>query len=67
MPHVNGINASIAARLHVRDDAYAPVDEAGCIEISTISEKKKVKSFHGRHSTGEALRWLANSYVGARH
>jgi hypothetical protein len=30
---------SIAAHLHVRDDAYVPLHEAGCAEISTISEK----------------------------
>ncbi|WP_315781762.1 hypothetical protein, partial [Bradyrhizobium sp. SZCCHNPS1003] len=36
---------SIAAHLHVRDDAYVPLLEAGCADISTISEKQQPKSF----------------------
>ena len=32
---------SIAAHLHVRDDAYVPLHEAGWREISTLSEKTK--------------------------
>ncbi|WP_315721439.1 MULTISPECIES: hypothetical protein [unclassified Bradyrhizobium] len=30
---------SIAAHLHVRDDAYVPLHEAGCAEKNMISEK----------------------------
>src|ERR1700760_1339482 len=34
--------------LAYRDDAYAPLHEAGCGKVSTVSENKKVKYFGGR-------------------
>ncbi|MBV9456547.1 MAG: hypothetical protein JO141_03365 [Bradyrhizobium sp.] len=37
--------ASTAAHLHVRDDAYVPLDEAGCNKTTIISEKTKEEYF----------------------
>jgi hypothetical protein len=45
----DGIDTSIAARLHVRDDAYAPFDEAGCESIARFLKKRK-KKFASRRS-----------------